>query len=151
MHLNYSNNERGFTLIESLLQLTVLFLFASISVLIILWARDIQDIKQIKHDVDWELFVYDVHQYNHNSLSGAVVSSKVMQFEPANDPENRMFYIEKPYDHVRKRSNKGGNEIMLPFAQGLEYEHQGNEIIMKVVTADGKVRERMLVLPLPEQ
>lgn len=144
-------NERGFTFIESLLHLTVLFLFATLTMLIMLWAQSIQDTNQIKHDVDWELFVYDIHQYNQNSLSGALVSSEILKFEPANDPQNREFYIEKPYNNIRKRSNLGGNEIMLPSAKELLYEQKGNEIMMKVVTEDGKIRERMLVLPLPPQ
>ncbi len=151
MYLNARSNEQGFTLLESLLQLTVLGLFASISVLLILWARDIQDINQIKHDVNWEVFVYDLQQYNQNSLSGAVLSSDLIKFEPANDAENREFFFEHPKNHIRKRSNKGGNEIMLPFVQQLHFEQQGNEILMKVVTEDGKFRERILVLPLPPQ
>lgn len=150
MRLNRVSNERGFTLLESLLQLVVLVLFSSISILIILWAREIQDINQIKHDVNWELFVYDMQQYNQNSLSGGVVSSGMMKFKPADDEENRTFFYEKPNDHIRKRSNKGGNETMLPFVKQLHYEQLGNEIVMKVVTEDGKLRERILVSPLPE-
>lgn len=151
MCLKQRSNERGFTLLESLLQLIVLVLFTSISVLLILWAKDIQNIDQIKHDINWELFVYDLQQYNQNSLSGAVLSSKLIKFEPANDAENREFFFELPGNHIRKRSNKGGNEIMLPFAKQLHFEQQGSEILMKVVTEDGKLRERILVLPLPQQ
>ena len=150
MRLNRVSNERGFTLLENLLQLVVLVLFSSISILIILWAREIQDINQIKHDINWELFVYDMQQYNQNSLSGGVVSSGMMKFTPAADEENRTFFYEKPNDHIRKRSNKGGNETMLPFVKQLHYEQLGNEIVMKVVTEDGKLRERILVSPLPE-
>ncbi|MCH7321741.1 competence protein ComGF [Solibacillus sp. MA9] len=144
-------NQRGFTLLESLFHLAVLVLFASISLLIVIWVRDIQNINQIKHDVNWELFVYDVHQYNENSISGEIVSPKILMLEPANDPDNREFYIEQPNNHVRKRSNKGGNEIMLPNVQGLQYRQEGNEIIMKVVTQDGKLRERVIVMPLPRE
>ena len=144
-------NQRGFTLLESLFHLAVLVMFASISILIVIWVRDIQNINQIKHDVNWELFVYDVHQYNENSKSGEIVSPKILRLDPANDPDNREFYIEQPNNHVRKRSNKGGNEIMLPNVQGLQYRQEGNEIIMKVVTQDGKLRERVIVLPLPRE
>lgn len=150
MRLTRSINEQGFTLLESLLQLIVLVLFSSISVLIIIWIREIQDINQIKHDVNWELFVYDMQQYNQNSLSGAVITSGRLAFKPIDDEENRTFFFELPTEHIRKRSNLGGNETMLPFAKQLQYEQLGNEIIMKVVTADGNLRERILVLPLPE-
>lgn len=144
-------NERGFTLLESLFHLAVLLLFASISLLIIIWLRELQNIHHVKQDVNWELFVYDVHQYNENSLSGEMVSPKILMFEAANDPENRAFFIEQPHNHVRKRSNKGGNEIMLPNVQSFQYQQVGNEIIMKVVTEDGKLRERVIVRPLPRE
>ena len=45
-------NERGFTLLESLFQLTVFILFASISVLIFIWLRDIQQLQQMKQEAN---------------------------------------------------------------------------------------------------
>lgn len=150
MRIKSPSNEHGFTLLESLLQLIVLVLFSSISILIILWVCEIQDINQIKHEVNWELFVLDMQQYNQNSLSGRVVSTGLLALKPANDEENRTFFFESPNEHIRKRSNQGGNETMLPFVKQLQYEQLGNEIVMKVVTEDGKLRERILVLPLPE-
>ncbi|MEK5185574.1 competence type IV pilus minor pilin ComGF [Solibacillus sp. FSL R5-0691] len=142
-------NERGFTLLESLFQLTVFVLFSSITLLILLWVRDLRQIEMMKDEVNWELFVYDLHQYNMNSASGKVLSSSMLQLEILNDPEERLFVFDKSAEHLRKRSNKGGNEIMLPFVENWELAIIGNELNMKVVMKDGTKRERDLVLPLP--
>lgn len=147
MKLAICKDEKGFTLIESLFHLVVFMLFSTISVFVILWSRDLQDLYRMKNDINWELFVYDVHQYNQNSASGELLSSEKLRFEMLNDPDNRLFLIEKSTEHIRKRSNKGGNEIMLPNVQSLSYEQYGNEIRMKVVMSDGKLRERVLVTP----
>lgn len=141
-------NQRGFTLLESLFQLTVFVLFTSISLLIFIWVRDLQQIEMMKDEVNWELFVYDLHQYNMNSASGRVLNSKQLQLETANDPEERLFVFDKSEAHLRKRSNKGGNEIMLPFVEKWELAIIENEVNMKVVMQNGTERERNLVLPL---
>ena len=50
-------NEHGFTLLESLFQLVVFVLFASISLLIFIWIRDIHQLEKMNDDVNWEFFV----------------------------------------------------------------------------------------------
>lgn len=142
-------NERGFTLLESLFQLTVFTLFSAISLLLLLWVRDLQQLEMMKDEVNWELFVYDLHQYNMNSASGRVLNSNMLQLEILNDPEERLFVFDKSEEHLRKRSNKGGNEIMLPFVEKWELEIVENEVNMRVVMKNGTKRERSLVLPLP--
>lgn len=144
-------NERGFTLLESLFQLTVFSLFASISVLIFIWLRDIQQLQQMKQEANWEFFVYDLHQYNLNSLSGLVMNGETLRLEILNDPEDRNFIFEKSENHIRKRSNKGGNEILLPYVDQWRLDVVGNEIIMKVVMQDQSEKERVLVLPIAKQ
>ncbi|WP_225223924.1 MULTISPECIES: competence type IV pilus minor pilin ComGF [Solibacillus] len=141
-------NESGFTLLESLFQLTVFGLFASISLLILIWVHDIQQIKKMKNEVNWEFFVYDLHQYNMNSISGKLYNSSTLQLEMLNDPKDRLFVFDKSELHLRKRSNKGGNEILLPFVDKWHLEGVGNDLKMKVVMQDGTERERSLVLPL---
>lgn len=141
-------NERGFTLLENLFQLTVFVLFTSISLLIFIWVRDLQQIEMMKDEVNWELFVYDLHQYNMNSASGRVLNSNLLQLEIINDPEERLFVFDKTEAHLRKRSNKGGNEIMLPFVENWELAIIENEVNMRVVMKNGTTRERNLVLPL---
>lgn len=142
-------NERGFTLLESLFQLTVFTLFSAISLLLLLWVRDLQQLETMKDEVNWELFVYDLHQYNMNSASGRVLNSNMLQLEILNDPEERLFVFDKSEEHLRKRSNKGGNEIMLSFVEKWELEIVENEVNMRVVMKNGTKRERDLVLPLP--
>lgn len=149
MKLRQIFNERGFTLLESLFQLTVFVLFTAISLLILIWVRDLQQLETMKDEVNWELFIYDLHQYNMNSASGMVLSSGMLQLEISNDPEERLFVFDKSEQHLRKRSNKGGNEIMLPFVEKWELAVDENDVNMRVVMKNGTKRERDLVLPLP--
>lgn len=149
MNWRQTLNERGFTLLESLFQLTVFVLFTAISLLILIWVRDLQQLEMMKDEVNWELFVYDLHQYNMNSASGRLLSSSMLQLEMLNDPEERLFVFDKSEQHLRKRSNKGGNEIMLPFVEKWELAVNENEVNMRVVMKNGTERERDIVLPLP--
>ena len=98
-----------------------------------------------------EFFVYDLQQYNENSKSGRVINSGKLQFEIMNDPEGRYFIFDKSADHLRKSSNLGGNEIILPYVKNWHLSTEGNEILMKVVMKDGTTRQRTLVLPKPAQ
>ena len=141
-------NESGFTMLESLFQLTVFGFFASISLLILIWVHDIQQIQKLKDEVNWEFFVYDLHQYNMNSASGSLYNSSTLQLELLNDPNDRLFVFDKSELHLRKRSNKGGNEILLPFVYEWHLEEVDTDLNMKVVMQDGTERERSLVLPL---
>lgn len=149
MNSRQTLNERGFTLLESLFQLTVFVLFTGISALILIWVRDLQQLEMMKDEVNWELFVYDLHQYNMNSASGRVLSYNRLQLEMLNDPEERLFVFDKSEQHLRKRSNKGGNEIMLPFVEKWELAVDENEVNMRVVMKNGTKRKRDIVLPLP--
>ena len=151
MNVRQLLNERGFTLLESLFQLTVFVLFTAISLLILLWIRDLQQLEMMKDEVNWELFVYDLHQYNMNSASGKVLNANMLQLEIVNDPEERLFVFDKSEKHLRKRSNKGGNEIMLPFVKEWELAIVDNDVNMRVVMQNGTARERNLVLPLHPQ
>lgn len=111
MKLAICKDEKGFTLIESLFHLVVFMLFSTISVFVILWSRDLQDLYRMKNDINWELFVYDVHQYNQNSASGELLSSEKLRFEMLNDPDNRLFLIEKSTEHIRKDPIKGAMKL----------------------------------------
>lgn len=140
-------NERGFTLLESLFQLLIFILFASISLLIIIWFHHIYALDDMKDEVNWELFIYDLHQYNEFSASGIVIGTKQLQLEMIDDLDGRYFIVGKSDKHLRKTTNRGGNEIMLPYVKDWDLVVKGNEILMKVVMEDGTTRERKMVLP----
>lgn len=141
------HNEKGFTFLESLFQLIIFVLFASISLLILIWFRDIQNIEKMKDDVNWELFVYDLNQYNQQSVSGRLIDSERLQMELLNDSDGRFFVFGKSTEHLRKTTNKGGHEVMLPFVELWELTVEEYDILMKVVMENGTIRERTIVLP----
>lgn len=143
-------NEQGFTLLETIFQLVVFVLFANVSLLLIFWFRDTITIEEMKDDVNWELFVYDLNQYNERALSGKLNSSVSLQLELIGESE-RYFTFERSEHHIRKRSKKGGNEILLPYVDQWDLTVNGNEIFVKVVMKDGTRRERQLVMPLTNE
>ncbi|ATP41040.1 competence protein ComGF [Solibacillus sp. R5-41] len=143
-------DERGFTFLESIFQLIIFILFANISLLLIFGFREIITLEKMKEEVNWELFIYDLNQYNERSLTGKLNSSTSLQLELI-DEVDRYFIFDRSGLHIRKRSNKGGNEILLPYVDVWDLTIEGNELLVKVVMRDGTKRERRLVLPLAKE
>jgi competence protein ComGF len=143
--------ERGFTLLESIFQLLIFILFASISLLIISWFRQIYVLDASKNDVNWELFIYDLLQYNELSTTGSVIGTKQLHLEMLDESDGRYFIFDKSDKHLRKTTNRGGNEIMLPNVKNWDLVVMGNELLIKVVMEDGTIRERKMVLPKAPQ
>ena len=147
---NTFQNEKGFTLLESLFQLMVFALFASISALMIFWFRDSFNFEKKKEDVNWELFIYDLNQYNEKSIKGELLDAKKLRMEFFTDPnelEDLMYIFTISNNHLYKSSKKGGYEILLPYVADWNLTVEGTDILMKVVMKDGTIRERSIVLP----
>lgn len=150
MHMSVLQNDRGYTLLESVFQLMVFMIFASISVLMIIWFRDLYNLEKMKEDVNWELFIYDINQYNEQSISGSLVDNKTLQMIFLTDPNelgDRVFNFKLSESHLYKSSKNGGYEIMLPFVKNWSLKVDGSTILMKVVMKDGTVRERSIIKP----
>jgi competence protein ComGF len=144
------HNEKGYTLMESLFQLMVFVLFATISLLLIVWIRDSYNFEKIKEDVNWELFIYDLNQYNEKSVNGDLLDAKKLRMEFLTDPndlEDLIYIFTLSDNHLYKSSKKGGYEIMLPHVSNWTLKQEGTDILMKVVMKDGTIRERSIVLP----
>ncbi|MEG0471990.1 MAG: competence type IV pilus minor pilin ComGF [Solibacillus sp.] len=144
-------NEEGFTLLESIFQLIIFILFANLSLLIIFWFRDIITLEKMKDEVNWDLFIYDLNQYSGRSVTGKLNSSTSLQLELFGEEVGSYFIFDRSEVHIRKRSNLGGNEILLPYVDEWDLTVEGNEILVKVVMRDGTRRERRLVMPLAKE
>ena len=147
---NFLKNEKGYTLLESLFHLMVFVLFASISTLMIYWFRDSYNFQKIKEDVNWELFIYDLNQYNEKSIKGELLDAKKLRMEFINDPnelEDLMYVFTLSNNHLYKTTRNGGYEILLPNVANWNLKVEGTDILMKVVMKDGTIRERSIVLP----
>lgn len=144
-------SEHGFTLLESIFQLMIFILFANISLLLVFWFRDIIMLEKMKDEVNWDLFIYDLNQYNEHSISGRLNSSTSIQMVLPDAVDDKSFVFDRSESHIRKRSNLGGNEILLPYVKEWDLTVDGNELLVKVVMRDGTRRERSLVLPLVDE
>lgn len=144
-------NEQGFTLLESIFQLIIFILFANISLLLIFWFRDIITLEKMKGEVNWDLFIYDLNQYNERSVSGKLNSTTSIQMELLNAEDGRYFVFDRSEYHILKHSNLGGNEILLPYVKAWNLTVDNNELLVKVVMRDGTWRERRLVMPLAKE
>ncbi|MEK4426162.1 competence type IV pilus minor pilin ComGF [Solibacillus sp. FSL K6-1523] len=147
----YLRNEQGFTFLESIFQLMIFILFANISLLLIFWFRDIINLDKMKDEVNWELFIYDLNQYNARSVTGMLNSSSSLQMELLDAEDGKYFVFDRSELHIRKRSNLGGNEILLPYVGSWNLLVDNNEILVKVVMRDGTRRERRMVLPVAKE
>ena len=144
-------NERGFTLLESIFQLIIFILFANISLLLIFWFRDIIMLEKMKDEANWDLFIYDLNQYNERSVTGKLNSATSIQMELLDAEDGKYFIFNRSERHILKHSNLGGNEILLPYVRAWSLTVDGNELLVKVVMQDGTRRERRLVMPLVKE
>ena len=141
-------NERGYTLIESIFQLVVVMLFAQLIILIFMWFAQFQAIDKMKDDVNWELFVLDVHIYLENAREFRLVSPTAIRVDTNIKNEQRIFIIEKSEKHIRKKSELGGNEIMLGYVDKAQFSVNGHELLLQVTMKNGATRERVFIVPI---
>lgn len=149
----FLTNARGYTFVEALFQLMIALLFAHVITYIILWIAHIQKIETIQNDVNWELFVVDVREYVREAKHLTLIQNgQAMQFRVLDQGEERIFIIEKsPTNHVRKRSNLGGNEIMLPYVKKMTISMDSPTLNVQVEMLNGQKRERMFIVSSVEE
>lgn len=145
-------DEAGYTFIEAIFQLIVFMLFAQIFILIIMWFSQFQAIEKMKDQVNWELFVLDLNQYLLNTRQFELYrNGNGIKIDTLMSEEQKVYIIEKSEKHIRKASEKGGNEIMLGFVEQADFSVRGNELLLKVTMKNGVKRERIFIVPFTSE
>ncbi|MEI4771412.1 competence type IV pilus minor pilin ComGF [Psychrobacillus sp. FJAT-51614] len=104
------NNENGYTLIEAIIQLSVLMLFSHVFAISIGWLYLMEETVTNPTETEWALFVEDVENYLID-LDMIIVQTgnKGIRFKKNGDE----YDIEIYQNLIRKQKNRVGHEQML--------------------------------------
>ncbi|PZX07236.1 competence protein ComGF [Psychrobacillus insolitus] len=133
------NNEQGYTLLEAILQLSVLMLFSQIFLLTVGLVFRVESTVTNPTETEWGLFVYDVERYL-NDVDEIHVQEGVkgIRFHKAGDE-----YDIELYDTlIRKQKNRLGHEQMLLHVKSFTTKLEGQSLKLSVEFANGIKKEQ---------
>ncbi|MBM7650463.1 competence protein ComGF [Bacillus ectoiniformans] len=135
-------NNRGFTLLEALL---VLLIFLSVAALFPMLFREIDQVNQQlqpERKAEWELFVVQLRRELGFSTDWSATEGKLTF---SHETENVM--IEKYQQHLRRRVNGTGHELILLNIQSVRFFWEGKVLIMQAEFMNGE-KEEASFLPM---
>ena len=138
---------KGYTLIESLVQLFVLILFSQLIFFYSAWMKDVDELFLTREHEEWELFSLDIQKYFHEiqsieeqpNYNGIRLTKDGVEYD-----------FELSGDLIRKQKNRLGHEPMLLHIQRGRFEIRDSKILIWVQFKNGVVKERsyeVLLLP----
>lgn len=139
---------KGYTLLESLVQLLVLILFSQLLFFYSEWMKDLDELYLTREHEEWELFSLDVENYFHEIQSIEELSN----YNGIRLTKDGVEYdIELSGDLIRKQKNRLGHEPMLLHIQRGRFEIKDSKIVVWVQFKNGVIKERLYeVLLLPK-
>ncbi|MFJ8066718.1 competence type IV pilus minor pilin ComGF [Psychrobacillus sp. NPDC096426] len=131
-------NEKGYTLLDGIIQLSVLMLFSQVFAVTIGWSNRIEEMITNPTDTEWALFVQNVETYLND------IDSLVIQKE---QPGIRFRKNEEEYDIelyanlIRKQKNRLGHEQMLLHVKTMSVKVDGQSLHFFVTFLNGIEKE----------
>ena len=131
-------NERGFTLIESLLHCAILLVVSFIFSLLVVVCLKIPSTEQVLNEVKWEVTSFDTNQLFSKEINDVKVNKDVELEVVSNE---RKYSIIVSNKQLAKRE-KGGFEIIhWPITKAI-WKLEQNELQMTAVLENGDIKER---------
>lgn len=130
---------KGYSLIDSILQLSVLLLFSQLILFYSVWFKQVEKHFLYSENVDWEMFSVDMESY---------VSSVSFMQEQINHSGIRYIKDGSEYDIecypmlIRKQKNRLGHEPMLIGVKSCDMRVIENQVVIRVEFASGRKEER---------
>jgi len=137
-------NERGYTLLEAMLQLVVFVLIAHLVVFIMLWFAEMKITVLSDEQSKWELFVYDLNTYV-NDISSFEIrkDQKRITFQAADTVHNIDCYRNIIRDQVN-----GGHVPMLVGINKCQFRYEKDMLTVAVELPSGIKKERTFYVPV---
>lgn len=146
MRFERVKNTNGYTLLESLFQLTVLIITAHLIVLILTIYFQSFNLKKVRDQLEWELFVSDLNIYFERAHSVNVDRlGKTIEYR---DPmeSNNTYIIQARDKHIVRATLDGGHEIVLPYVTYSKFTLKNGILHVYVIMKSGQIRERSFVV-----
>lgn len=132
------NNEQGYTLIESVFQLSVLLIFSHIFAVTIGWLSLVEVQVTNPTEIEWALFIEDVENYL-NDLDTIIVQTRNTGIRFIKDEDE--FDIEIYQNLIRKQKNRLGHEQMLLHVKSINVSMEGQLLYFSVEFENGIDKE----------
>ncbi|OEC03236.1 hypothetical protein GY31_02990 [Lysinibacillus sphaericus] len=140
-------NDKGYTLLEALIQMVVFVLVCHVFILIILWALTIKTSIMTDEHSKWELFVFEMSTNLANATSLSVrQNQRTIMLQTANTWQ----YFDCYHNMIRQRVN-GGHVPMLVGINNCQFQMSGNELTIAVEFPSGLKKERTYFVPIIEK
>ncbi|MBA9025407.1 competence type IV pilus minor pilin ComGF [Peribacillus huizhouensis] len=132
-------NNRGFTLIEMLLSLSVFILIAAMIVqLYVVVGKEVQQDKRL-NQMEWEIFLHQIKEELWRSSSQTIANGSIYLVVGED-----IVSIEK-YNHIlRRRVNHTGHQIMLQNVSSFHCRVEGFKLIISVTDLIGDTYTKVL-------
>ncbi|WP_197076552.1 competence type IV pilus minor pilin ComGF [Domibacillus indicus] len=131
----FSNN-KGFTMLEMLIALTVFTTCAfSVPLLYDSASRIIKDSKAEKM-MEWELFIIQLRNDMQSSQNWQL-SGPQIQYSAAG-PNDSVVSISRYNDKIRRQINGKGHEVMLQDVKSASFSMEGGNVYLSVTFSNGK-------------
>lgn len=132
------NKEAGYTLIEGIIQLSVLMLFSQVFAITVGLLHKVEDNVTNPTEIEWALFIQDVETYlNHVEIIMVQREDMGIRFRK-NEEE---FDIEIYENLIRKQKNRLGHEQMLLHVKSISVNLEGNSLKFAVEFMNGIKKE----------
>jgi competence protein ComGF len=142
---NYTGiDESGYTILESLLQLSAFLLFVHLSFIILLTAGKLTSTIGDVEEMEWELFSSELLDTNSRSESVSIQSNnRGIQYTLNEETFEIAYYT----GMIRKQKEGKGHEPLLLSVQDVRFSMEGHTIFLTVHFKSGKTKERSYVVP----
>ncbi|MFC0014810.1 MULTISPECIES: competence type IV pilus minor pilin ComGF [Allobacillus] len=119
----YTKNNQGFTLLSTLIALTILMLLSSLILPLLVTVQKIES-PTYKKDYEWRQFhFYLMKEFNEAQF--VTIEDQAIQFHLPNNIVNR---YELYFDKIRRRGNESGHEVILTDVIELSIRKIGNHL-----------------------
>lgn len=141
MHNNFRlsvANEKGYTLVEGIIQLSVLMLFSQVFAVTIGWSNRIEETITNPTDTEWALFVQNVETYL-NDIDSLVIQKDQPGIRFLKNGEE--YDIESYANLIRKQKKRLGHEPMLLHVNSMSVTVEGHSLHFFVTFLNGVEKE----------
>lgn len=132
------NKEDGYTLLEGIIQLSVLMLFSQVFAITIGWLHRMEENVTNPLETEWALFIQELES-SLNDLETIMIQSEDTGIRFRKNGEE--YDVELYQDLIRRQKNRLGHEQLLLHVKSISTKMEGQALYFSVVFANGLQKE----------
>ena len=133
-------DERGFTLIESLLHCMIFVVVAFIFSILLVICYKMPTSEQVLEDVKWEVTCFDINRLMSDEVT-MLNASSIQQLEVDLSPPKKSYTLGVTNNQLAKKTN-GGFELIHWPVSSVQWRLQGNYLKFQADFGQGVMKER---------